>query len=107
MKLLAPAKINLFLEVVDKRIDGYHNIRTIFQKIELFDELSFEEADNGIILTVEGASLPTGHENIVYRAVKGITDYTNIKKGLRLHIKKIFLLLQALAAGAVMQQQPY
>mgnify|MGYP003393887137 FL=1 len=88
MKLLAPAKINLFLEVVDKRIDGYHNIRTIFQKIELFDELSFEEEDNGILLTVEGASLPTGHENIVYKAVKGIMDYANIKKGIRIHIKK-------------------
>lgn len=100
MKLLAPAKINLFLEVVDKRIDGYHNIRTIFQKIELFDELSFEEADNGIGLTVEGASLPTGHENIVYRAVKGIMDYANIKKGLRIHIKKNIPVAAGLGGGS-------
>ncbi len=100
MKLLAPAKINLFLEVVDKRIDGYHNIRTIFQKIELFDELSFEETDNGILLTVEGASLPTGHENIVYRAVKGIMDYANIKKGLRIHIKKNIPVAAGLGGGS-------
>lgn len=100
MKLLAPAKINLFLEVVDKRIDGYHNIRTIFQKIELFDELSFEEADNGIELTIEGASLPTGHENIVYRAVKGIIDYANIKKGLRIHLKKNIPVAAGLGGGS-------
>lgn len=100
MKLLAPAKINLFLEVVDKRIDGYHNIRTIFQKIELFDELSFEEADNGILLTVEGASLPTGHENIVYKAVKGIMDYANIKKGIRIHIKKNIPVAAGLGGGS-------
>ena len=100
MKVLAPAKINLFLEVVDKRIDGYHNIRTIFQKIELFDELSFEEADNGILLTVEGASLPTGHENIVYKAVKGIMDYANIKKGIRIHIKKNIPVAAGLGGGS-------
>jgi 4-diphosphocytidyl-2-C-methyl-D-erythritol kinase len=85
---------------VDKRIDGYHNIRTIFQKIELFDELSFEEADNGILLTVEGASLPTGHENIVYKAVKGIMDYTNIKKGMRIHIKKNIPVAAGLGGGS-------
>lgn len=100
MKLLAPAKINLFLEVVDKRIDGYHNIRTIFQKIELFDELSFEVIGDGIELAVSGASLPTGHDNIVYRAAKCIMDYANIKKGVKIHIKKNIPLAAGLGGGS-------
>ncbi|MFZ3091954.1 MAG: 4-(cytidine 5'-diphospho)-2-C-methyl-D-erythritol kinase [Nitrospirota bacterium] len=100
MKLLAPAKINLFLEVVDKRIDDYHNIRTIFHKIGLFDELTLEEADEGIELTIEGASLPAGHENIVYRAAEGFKNYTNIKKGVRIHLKKNIPVAAGLGGGS-------
>ena len=100
MKLLAPAKINLFLEVVDKRIDDYHNIRTIFHKIGLFDELTLEEADEGIELTIEGASLLAGHENIVYRAAEGFKNYTNIKKGVRIHLKKNIPVAAGLGGGS-------
>lgn len=100
MKLLAPAKINLFLEVMDKRIDDYHNIRTIFHKIGLFDELTFEEADEGIELTIEGASLLAGHENIVYRAAEGFRNYTNIKKGVRIHLKKNIPVAAGLGGGS-------
>lgn len=100
MKLLAPAKINLFLEVEDKRPDDYHNIRTIFHKIELFDELVFEDADEGINLTIDGASLSAGYENIVYRAAEGFRNYTNIKKGVRIHLKKNIPVAAGLGGGS-------
>ena len=45
-----PAKINLFLKVLDKRIDGYHNIETSFQLIDLYDFMSFEKISNEIII---------------------------------------------------------
>ena len=52
MKFLSPAKLNLNLRVISKRIDGYHNLETAFQFIDLFDEITFRKVMNLSILAV-------------------------------------------------------
>ena len=50
IQINSPAKINLFLKVKEKNQDGYHNIDTSFQLIDLFDNMSFETSDNGVVI---------------------------------------------------------
>jgi 4-diphosphocytidyl-2-C-methyl-D-erythritol kinase len=76
IKGLSPAKINLFLEICDKYPDGYHSIKTIFQTIDLFDEIKISVSENNTnntnntklnILNNELHMLPVKHENLIYK----------------------------------------
>jgi 4-diphosphocytidyl-2-C-methyl-D-erythritol kinase len=73
MRLFSPAKINLFLHILGKRPDGFHELETLMAPLELADEieLSLEKAP-GIRLGVEGADLPTGPENLAWRAADAV-----------------------------------
>ncbi len=68
VSLLSPAKLNLGLLVKEKREDGYHRIETIFVPINLFDEITISQKGRGIRVYVDKKGIPTGKENIVYRA---------------------------------------
>jgi 4-diphosphocytidyl-2-C-methyl-D-erythritol kinase len=83
----APAKLNLGLKVLDKRVDGYHNIHSIFQTINLFDELTFELVDEPGIEVV-CATLPTGQDNLVFRAAEAMQKLNGHKKGIRITLTK-------------------
>ena len=76
MKVKANAKINLYLDVIAKRADGYHNIETIMQEISLADEIE--------IL----AAVSPGKENIVYKACELVRDKFGIKDGVDIHLIK-------------------
>ncbi|MGZ3592752.1 MAG: 4-(cytidine 5'-diphospho)-2-C-methyl-D-erythritol kinase, partial [Syntrophales bacterium] len=65
---LAPAKVNLYLRVLGKRSDGFHDISTLMQRISLYDELIFTRTDHGIRLSCPGSTIPEDNNNIVYRA---------------------------------------
>lgn len=82
LKESAPAKINLFLEVLDKREDGYHNIDTVMQKIGLCDTITLEiETDKDMSVTVscDDHSVPENEDNICYKAAKLYLDSFGIK----------------------------
>lgn len=70
--LFCPAKINLFLEVGEKRADGYHNINSVMQAVALCDTVtvSLEEGSGQIALTCDHPALPTDRRNIAYRAAE-------------------------------------
>jgi 4-diphosphocytidyl-2-C-methyl-D-erythritol kinase len=69
VRVLAPAKVNLTLEILRRRPDGYHDLATVMQAIDLADEVAIELAPGGgIALAVTGAVLPTGAENLAVRA---------------------------------------
>jgi 4-diphosphocytidyl-2-C-methyl-D-erythritol kinase len=68
LRLQAPAKLNLFLEVLGKRPDGYHDIRSIFHAINLCDEIEIRERKEGIHLECSDPSLPTDERNLAWRA---------------------------------------
>jgi len=92
VRIPAFAKINLRLDIVGKRDDGYHELRTIFQTISLHDELRFSTAKKpGIALTVSG-NAPLSQEpvekNLVYRAVDALRRELGIRGGTTIELKK-------------------
>jgi len=89
MNLISPAKLNLFLEIVNKRKDGYHNLDSVFCMIDLHDiiQLEFIEEDK-IKVKTDSSIVPDGEKNIVYKAVFLLKNYFNIKQGVSIFIRK-------------------
>lgn len=90
LKKLAPAKINLFLRVLGKRPDGYHDIFSLMQKITLCDELTFAPRSGGIVLKCPNSDLPVSKDNLVFRAAESVLSYAGCSSGIEIIlIKKI------------------
>ncbi len=70
LRLTAPAKINLYLQVTGRRPDGYHFLATLMQKVDLFDQLVLQRCAAGISLSCPNSGLPEDEGNIVYRAAR-------------------------------------
>jgi 4-diphosphocytidyl-2-C-methyl-D-erythritol kinase len=87
-KLPAFAKINLYLEILGKRDDGFHELNTIFQTISLCDYLTFEASDE-LILTCDVESVPTDESNLIIKAANALIERFNVKKGAKMHLQKI------------------
>jgi 4-diphosphocytidyl-2-C-methyl-D-erythritol kinase len=100
MLWMAPAKINLFLRVLRKRDDGYHDIVSLMQKITLYDELIFSPRPKGIVLNCPGSDLPTSEDNLVFRAAQSIFAYTNYPSGMEIKLIKKIPLAAGLGGGS-------
>jgi len=88
-KVLAPAKINLALSVLRKRPDGYHDIDTLFQAIDLCDEVEVELAGPGVSLEVEGsADLGPEEQNLAHRAAASFLAAAGSDAGVRVRLTK-------------------
>lgn len=96
----ARAKINLTLDVLGKRPDGYHEVEMVMQSIELHDVLEFTPAGRYITLTVEGGDLPTGPGNLVYRAAELIRRRGKIKSGVNIRLVKTIPVEAGLGGGS-------
>jgi 4-diphosphocytidyl-2-C-methyl-D-erythritol kinase len=94
------AKINLYLDVLNKRRDGYNNIETVFQTVSLADELIFEEAPGRIDITCSTSELDTGEGNLVYRAAQLLRERTGCAAGARIHLEKRIPIAAGLAGGS-------
>jgi 4-diphosphocytidyl-2-C-methyl-D-erythritol kinase len=89
LHIRAYAKVNLFLEVVGKRADGFHEIETVFAQVDLSDGLAFSATDScGIDLKCAGLPVPAGKENIVYKAVQLLRTRYRLTKGVRIELEK-------------------
>ena len=88
ISLKAPAKINLFLEILGKRSDGYHEIETIMQEIDLADNLQFEEIQEGVKLECSDKNIPLNQDNLVCKAANLILKECGIKKGVLINLEK-------------------
>lgn len=83
------AKLNLYLEVINKRKDGFHNIKTIFERIDLHDKIILQSLPEGRIeIDSDHKDLPKDSSNLAYRAAKLLQDGLNIKKGVKIKIIK-------------------
>jgi 4-diphosphocytidyl-2-C-methyl-D-erythritol kinase len=97
----APAKVNLFLEVLAKRPDGYHDIETLMVAVNLFDTLKFREDSSGDIrLACNQPELSTGLDNLVVRAAALLKRHTACGKGARIRLVKRIPLAAGLAGGS-------
>ena len=88
ISLKAPAKINLFLEILGKRDDGYHEIKTVMQEIDLADNLQFEEIQEGVRLKCNDKNIPSDENNLVCKAANLILNECGIKKGVLISLEK-------------------
>src|SRR4030067_3520088 len=89
LRVESPAKVNLRLEILKKRKDGYHELRTILQKISLHDTLHFSlKREKGISITTDHPHLPVGRTNLVYKAAQSMLKGSGYKGGVCIEIDK-------------------
>lgn len=101
MRLQAFAKINLGLDVLGKREDGYHEVRMVMQTIRMYDQLDMhKEEEPGIRLTTNKSYIPTDESNLVYRAAQLMMDTCKIKEGVRIHLHKVIPVAAGMAGGS-------
>lgn len=100
MKILSPAKLNLFLHVRSKRRDGYHAIETLFERISLADRLTLEPARSGVRVVSSLKNLPRGPKNIAYRAAKLLKDEFRLPQGVTIRIQKNIPVSAGLGGGS-------
>ena len=101
MRLRAMAKINLGLDVVGKRTDGYHEVRMIMQTIQMYDVLEIEKkAEPGIVLTTNIPYVPTDERNLVYKAAKMLMDEFHVEEGLSMRLEKFIPVAAGMAGGS-------
>jgi len=94
------AKINLYLDVLAKRPDGYHDIETIFQTVSLYDELSFVEKPRRVTLTCNLPDFVPTEENLAYRAAMLLKERTGCPHGAAIKLKKNIPVAAGLAGGS-------
>jgi 4-diphosphocytidyl-2-C-methyl-D-erythritol kinase len=86
---LSPAKVNLFLKVVSKRTDGYHNIVSVVDIISLFDVIHIEEIHDDIVTVKDNKGvLPDGKANTIYRAIITLKERFKIGTGVSVYVEK-------------------
>ncbi|MCE5266160.1 MAG: 4-(cytidine 5'-diphospho)-2-C-methyl-D-erythritol kinase [Deltaproteobacteria bacterium] len=95
----SPAKINLYLRVLRKREDGYHDILSLMQKISLSDEMTFA-GGGGIAVHCPGTALPEDEGNIVYRAAAAFFDRIGTPPGIDITIRKRIPIAAGLGGGS-------
>lgn len=100
MFLKAYAKINLSLDVVGKREDGYHLLRMIMQSIDLYDAVNIELQESGIDLNCDKAYVPNDSRNIAYKAAELFLSEYGLKSGVRIYIEKNIPVAAGLAGGS-------
>jgi 4-diphosphocytidyl-2-C-methyl-D-erythritol kinase len=99
--LRSPAKLNLFLKVINRRADGYHNLETLFERIDLCDEIRFTPNRKGDIrIFCSHPQVPKGPKNLVYRVAKLLKDEYEVPNGVDIHILKRIPVAAGLAGGS-------
>jgi len=99
LTLIAPAKINLCLDVVGRREDGYHLLRSLMQTIDLCDEVRISESAD-FALFCDAAELPCDESNLAFRAWRLISQRYGIKENVRIDLKKRIPMAAGLAGGS-------
>jgi 4-diphosphocytidyl-2-C-methyl-D-erythritol kinase len=96
----SPAKVNLFLKVLGRREDGYHDIATLMQRISLYDELDISLEGKDIRVRCPGSSLPENGENIVYKAAKVLLARARCSRGVEIILRKRIPIASGLGGGS-------
>lgn len=97
--LQASAKVNLVLEILGKRQDGYHELVTLLQAVDLFDRLVLEESDT-VMLSTDVLGLPTDEGNLVVRSARLLQDAAQTSRGARISLKKRIPVAAGLGGGS-------
>jgi 4-diphosphocytidyl-2-C-methyl-D-erythritol kinase len=98
--VLCPAKVNLYLRVVGRRPDGYHELVTVMQPLTLADVLIVTLTGTAIVLECDDPALPTGAENLAWRAARKFLEATGQNLGVRLSLRKRIPVAAGLGGGS-------
>lgn len=94
-------KVNLLLNILGKRLDGFHELETVMLPVWVYDHLEFAEAPGGAIeLTCNHPELPTDSKNLVYRAAELFRKTSGVQSGIRIHLEKKLPLAAGLGGGS-------
>ena len=96
----SPCKVNLLLNILGKRSDGFHELETVLQPINLCDRLTFGRAASGVELTCSDSTLPVDARNLVHRAATAFLQAAQVKDGVRIHLEKKIPLAAGLGGGS-------
>ena len=101
MRLRAFAKINMGLDILRKREDGYHEVRMIMQTIQMYDVLEMKKVKKpGISLSVNYPYIPSDERNLVYKAAKLLMDEFQVKEGVDIRLEKFIPVAAGMAGGS-------
>ena len=96
----SPCKVNLLLNILGRRPDGFHELETVMHPVNVCDRLSFTRVGNGLQLTCSEPSLPTDTRNLVHRAASAFLQAAHISGGVRIHLEKRIPLAAGLGGGS-------
>ena len=96
----SPCKVNLLLNTLGKRADGFHELETVMQPVPVYDELQFNRGGQGIELTCNHPSLPVDSRNLVHRAAAAFLQAARRPEGVRIHLEKRLPLAAGLGGGS-------
>jgi len=96
----SPCKVNLLLNILGKRPDGFHELETVMHPVNLFDEIRFERGGNGIQLTCDEPALPVNSKNLVHRAAEKFLEAAKMTGGVKIRLQKKIPLAAGLGGGS-------
>lgn len=96
----SPCKVNLILNILGKRADGFHELETVMQPVNICDGMTFERAGTGLQLTCSNPELPCDSKNLVHRAATVFLAAANISDGVKIHLQKNLPLAGGIGGGS-------
>ena len=100
IKIKAYAKVNLSLDVIGRRENGYHDVEMIMQQITLHDNVMITKKNNGISIKSDSVYVPDNHKNIAYKIAEDVMNIFNITSGIHIEIEKNIPVAAGLAGGS-------
>ena len=96
----SPCKVNLILNILGKRADGFHELETVMQPVNICDEMTFERAGASLQLTCSNPELPCDSKNLVHRAATSFLTAAKISDGVKIHLQKNLPLAGGIGGGS-------
>ncbi|MBI4323190.1 MAG: 4-(cytidine 5'-diphospho)-2-C-methyl-D-erythritol kinase [Candidatus Omnitrophica bacterium] len=100
LRLRAPAKLNLYLRILGRRPDGYHELETLFERLDLADELAFEQMREGLHLTCDDPGLSCGEDNLALQAARLLQRACEVGRGAAIRLTKRIPIAAGLGGGS-------
>ncbi|HCU26031.1 MAG TPA: 4-(cytidine 5'-diphospho)-2-C-methyl-D-erythritol kinase [Deltaproteobacteria bacterium] len=100
LSLPSPGKVNLRLEVIGKRPDGFHELRSLMERVNIADEIEMKIVEKGITVSCDDESVPCDENNIAFKAVKEILAYSSRNVGVDIKIKKQIPVAAGMGGGS-------
>ena len=100
VRVAAPAKLNLYLRIIGRRPDGFHELETLFERVDLCDELSFSSNEQGLLLSCDDPQLSCGSDNLVLKAAELLRSTRHVQVGARIELQKRIPVAAGLGGGS-------